>query len=143
MLPGKLARGQHAVRAVGVPSRAPQHRAHVVHRERPRVVRPHLVLDALGDRQRLGVQHAQIRLDLVIAERPEQARRDRNRSRGGTRLEPAASNVRNHTSPLASRTVNPGAKPAVFGRMTVHGPAAGPPIVFAPRVRSATENGRA
>src|SRR4051812_2120471 len=59
------------------------------------------------------------------------------------RGDPAASNVRNQTSPLESRTVNPGAKPDVFGRITVHEPLAGPLVVFGPAVSSAIDTGRA
>ena len=142
MRPGSLRAASTRYVPSAFRSRAPQHRAHVVHRERPHVVRPHLVLDALGDGQRVGVQHAQIRLDLVIAERPEQPRRDGNRSRGGARLVPRIEREKPHLA-VGIRTVNPGAKPEVFGRITVHGPTAGPAIVFGPRVRSATETGRA
>ena len=54
-----------------------------------------------------------------------------------------ASKLRNQTSPFSSRTVNPGAAPADFGRMTVQRPGAGPSIVLGPRVSSATEIGLA
>ena len=62
-----------------------------------------------------------IGLDLVVAQRPEQPDRDGDSRGRGVRM-PFGSKATNQISPLLSRAVNPGEKPADFGRTTVQRP---------------------
>ena len=115
---------RHAVRAVGIGRRALEHALEIVSRERRPGAGGPLDGGLWVDLDASRIECRDERLDLVVAERPEELRRDLHGA-GAASGNSGMSNCTNQVWPFASRAVNPGLVPARFSRSRTHFSGAG------------------
>ncbi len=134
-LAGNQAAGDDAVGAVRIAGGGFEDRVEIVPREWRLLAGRPLHLGRRIDRRQLRIERGDERFHLVVAERPEELRRDRHRGGRAFRLVFGSSSM-NQVSPRASRALNPGWTPDVFSPINTQCDGSGGAPAIGPRAIS-------